>query len=212
MESYWCETDVIKAHFGVEDAVAEDILNQATAKACEQNNAQEKRRQKRNDVMTKIPEARKGLLPQFGDQEVETAAIEHGQQHKVLGRDLVSSIRGNVQDQKLPLAGSFGKTVPSGLNEVLADELRATREALLYLTPQLAKVDLSRNCAAPLIAYYALKENIYGNEANDRIQTGSCACCADEWAEPQTSSIGLQNWFFDTVSLDQRRARQYYAH
>ena len=70
-------------------------------------------------------------------------------------------------------------------------------------------MDLSRNCAAPLIAYYALKENIYGNETNGRIQTGSCARCADEWPEPQTSSIGFQYWFFDTVPLDQGRARLY---
>ena len=31
------------------------------------------------------------------------------------------------------------------------------------------KLDLSRNCAAPLTAYYAVKENIYGNETNGRI-------------------------------------------
>ena len=30
-------------------------------------------------------------------------------------------------------------------------------------------VDLSRNCAAPLTAYYALKENIYGTETYNRI-------------------------------------------
>ena len=74
------------------------------------------------------------------------------------------------------------------------------------------RLDLSRNFAAPLIAYYALKENVYGNETNGRIQIGSCARCADEWAEQQTSSIGLQYLFFNTVPLDQKRARQYYAH
>jgi hypothetical protein len=30
-------------------------------------------------------------------------------------------------------------------------------------------VDLSRNCAAPLTAYYAQKENDYGNETHSRI-------------------------------------------
>jgi len=32
-----------------------------------------------------------------------------------------------------------------------------------------AEVDLSRNCAAPLTAYYAQKENDYGNETHNRI-------------------------------------------
>ena len=30
-------------------------------------------------------------------------------------------------------------------------------------------LDLSRNCAAPLTAYYAVKENNYGTETNGRI-------------------------------------------
>ena len=36
---------------------------------------------------------------------------------------------------------------------------------------QRAKVflDLSRNCAAPLTAYYALKENTHGKQTNSRI-------------------------------------------
>ena len=131
MESYWCETDVIKAHFGVDGAVAVQVLNEATIAACEQNQALEKRRKKRNDLMIKIPEAKKGLLPHFGDAEVETAATEHGQQHKVLGKDLITAIRVIAQDRKLSHANSFGKTVPSGLNGVLADDLRATLEALL---------------------------------------------------------------------------------
>ena len=32
---------------------------------------------------------------------------------------------------------------------------------------------LSRNCATPLTAYYAQKENDYGNETYRRIQAGS---------------------------------------
>ena len=31
------------------------------------------------------------------------------------------------------------------------------------------EVDLSRNCAAPLTAYYALKENTHGKQTNSRI-------------------------------------------
>ena len=32
-----------------------------------------------------------------------------------------------------------------------------------------SKLDVTRNCAAPLTAYYALKENIYGKQTNSRI-------------------------------------------
>ncbi len=39
-------------------------------------------------------------------------------------------------------------------------------EAVLY---RYRAMDLSRNCAAPLIAYYAQKENDYGNETHRRI-------------------------------------------
>jgi len=31
------------------------------------------------------------------------------------------------------------------------------------------ELDLSRNCAAPLIAYYALKENTDGKQTNSRV-------------------------------------------
>ena len=62
---------------------------------------------------------------------METAATEYGQQHKVLGKDLVSAIRKSAQDSGLPHANGFGKTVPPELDEVIADELRAILEALL---------------------------------------------------------------------------------
>lgn len=131
MESYWCETAVIKAHFGVDDAMASLVLSEATTTACEQDQALVKRRTKRNEVRNKIPEAKKGQLPQFSDGDVETEATAHGQQHNVLGKDLVSAIRKNAQDRGLSHANSFGKTVPSSLGEKIADELRVTLEKLL---------------------------------------------------------------------------------
>lgn len=131
MESYWCETAVIKAHFGVDDALASQILSEATTTACEHDQALTKRRKKRNEVMNKIPEAKQGALATFGDDDVETEATAHGQQHKVLGKDLVSAIRKNAQDKGLSDANSFGKTVPSNSCEMIADELRVRLEELL---------------------------------------------------------------------------------
>jgi AAA15 family ATPase/GTPase len=131
MEAYWGEQSIIEAHFGVSGEAAADILTEAVNAACAENKALEKRRTKRNDASQKIPEARRGQLPQFGDVEVEAAATEHGDQHKVLGKDLVSAIRKSAQDKGLPRASSFGKSVPPDLDQVLVDELRETLEALL---------------------------------------------------------------------------------
>ncbi len=131
MESYWCETEVIKTHFGVDDLIAQQVLDEAQTAAVAQDKALEKRRKKRNDAMQKIPAAKKGQLQQFGDAEVKDAATVHGQQHEVLGKDLVAAIRQIAQDRKLPKADQFGKVVPLGLNEVLAGELRITLETLL---------------------------------------------------------------------------------
>ena len=44
-------------------------------------------------------------------------------------------------------------------------ELQGDKAVELHLP----EVDLSRNCAAPLTAYYTQKENDYGNETYDRI-------------------------------------------
>lgn len=52
----------------------------------------------------------------------------------------------------------------------VAGEVHFQSRLLRYEQMTLALVvDLSRNCAAPLTAYYAVKENIYGTETNGRI-------------------------------------------
>ena len=45
------------------------------------------------------------------------------------------------------------------------DDIEVVCGAVLIRLP----MDLSRNCVAPLIAYYALKANTHGNEINGRI-------------------------------------------
>ncbi|WP_319568956.1 ATP-dependent nuclease [Cohaesibacter marisflavi] len=131
MESYWCNTEVIKAHFDVDAPEAENILQTAKEAASANNKALEKCRKKRNDAMQKISEAKRGQLQQFGDAEVRVEATVHGQQHEVLGKDLVSAIRQVAQEKKLLDADHFGKVVPSGLQDALADELREKLEAML---------------------------------------------------------------------------------
>jgi AAA15 family ATPase/GTPase len=131
IESYWCETEVIKAHFGLDDITAKQVLDDAKDAACADDKALEKRRKKRNDAVAKIPAVRKGQHQQFGDAEVRDAATKHGPQHEVLGKDLVASIRQIAQGRKLANADHFGRIVPTNFNGVLADELRATLEALI---------------------------------------------------------------------------------
>jgi predicted ATPase len=129
LEAHWAESRVIQAHFGIDAVQAAEVIAEATASACEGDRALQKRRKKRLDAMQKIPEAKKGELPQYGDAQVEDEATAHGEQHKVLGKDIVSAIRKAAQDRKYQRATSFGKSVPSGLQDCLADELRAILQA-----------------------------------------------------------------------------------
>ena len=126
---YWANNSVVEAHFGVDEAEAVAIIAEATAAACQNDKDLQKRRTKRNDAVLKIPEARRGELPQFGDAGVETAATPHGPQHKVLGKDLVKAIRAAAQGRNLPGVAGFGKRVPPAMQNSLADELRIILQA-----------------------------------------------------------------------------------
>ncbi|MCA3512456.1 MAG: hypothetical protein IOC80_14800 [Rhodobacter sp.] len=121
---YWATEAVIAAHFGIDQPAAKELLEAAVAKACEGEAALKKRRTKRNEVSQKLDAAKKGNLPQFGDEEVETEATIHGFQHGVLGKDLVTQIRRMAQEKKLDNATSYGKRIPAGIAESIATDLR----------------------------------------------------------------------------------------
>lgn len=131
IEAYWGEKSIIEAHFGVDAETAEEIITEAEAAASNDDKALTKRRKKRMDAMQKIPEVKKGELPQYGDAEVETAAKQHGDQHRVLGKDLVAAIRKSAQDKKLPRSSGFAKGVPTGLQDGIAGDLRDKLEDLM---------------------------------------------------------------------------------
>ena len=120
---------VIATHFKIDEARAKGILDAAVAAACENDVALSKRRTKRNDATAKIDAAKKGKLKHFSDAEVETEAEGHGNQHIVLGKDLVCAIRKKAQDETLLGATSFGKHIPGTLAQPIADDLRAKLEA-----------------------------------------------------------------------------------
>jgi len=131
IEGYWAENQVIQAHFGIDEVEAAAVIAEATVLACEDDKALQKRRKKRLDAMQKIPEAKKGELPQYGDAQVEGEAATHGDQHKVLGKDITKAIRKAAQDRKYQGATNFGKSVPSSLQDCLVDDLRAILQAIV---------------------------------------------------------------------------------
>lgn len=131
IEAYWGEKSIIETHFGVDEETAGEILIEAEAAASDGDKALTKRRKKRMDAMQKIPEVKKGELPQYGDAEVETAAKQHGDQHRVLGKDLVAAIRKSAQDKKLQRSSGFAKGVPTGLHGWIAGDLRGKLNELM---------------------------------------------------------------------------------
>jgi energy-coupling factor transporter ATP-binding protein EcfA2 len=123
IESYWAEATVIAAHFGIAEADAHALLDEAVNAACADNKALTTRRTKRLDAMNKITAVGKGKLPQFGDSDVETEASHHGPQHEVLGKDLKSAIRAAAHGKGHKAAGNFGNAVPAGLTVRMAPDL-----------------------------------------------------------------------------------------
>src|SRR5690606_3118945 len=123
VEAYWADVYIISAHLGISDEKAKTLLDKAVEAACANDEALKKRREKRKDAINKINKG--GDLPHFGDQDVENEACKHGDQHKVLGKNLLSAIRKIAQDDGHKGAGSFGKSVPNGLAVYMAEDLRA---------------------------------------------------------------------------------------
>lgn len=123
MEAYWAEPKVISAHFSISIEDAQILLDEAVNTECAEEKALMTRRKKRIDAMNKIKDSGKGELPHFGDAEVEAEVCKHGAQHKVLGKDLVSAIRGVAQRRGNKASNSFANVIPGGLTESLASDL-----------------------------------------------------------------------------------------
>jgi AAA15 family ATPase/GTPase len=129
IEAYWASEAVIAAHFGIDQQTAKALFEAAIAAACANDAALQKRRTKRNEAVQKIDAAKKGNLAQYSDQEVEVEAKIHGDQHVVLGKDIVAAIRKKAQDDKLGNVASFGKQIPAGLATAIASDLKVILEA-----------------------------------------------------------------------------------
>lgn len=131
VESYWCDQNVLAAHFGIDEAAASTLLDAAVVEASVNDADAAKRNTKRNDVRNKIPDCGNGQIGAFNDEEVKAAYSQNGAQHIILGKTLCEKIRGRAQAQQLPDYQSFGKRLPSNLNESAADDLKTILETQL---------------------------------------------------------------------------------
>ncbi|MGU3411855.1 ATP-dependent nuclease [Microbacterium sp. M1A1_1b] len=129
MESYWCEAAVLEAHFGLSSVEVATLLAQATADAQVDEKDLKLRRKKRLDFLNKITDP--GAVPQFSDLDVQQHYEGLGQQHVVMGKELLKRIRETAQTSGLHGASSLGKQVPTGMSSELAQDLAAALRAVL---------------------------------------------------------------------------------
>lgn len=124
IESYWADSVIIAAHLGISEVDAEGLLNEACRQLTD-GDAIETRRRKRTDFLNKMKAAGKGLLPQFGDAEVEAEMMVDGPQHLHLGKTFVKKMRHLSENQ------TYGTFIPNGLQISIADDLRSVIEQAL---------------------------------------------------------------------------------
>ena len=134
VESYWGEMGVIKEHFGVEDAAAQEILNLAVQEA-EANGADATcRNAKRHTIRNQPPLkalTEKGELDAASDADVAAAYRANGVQHGILGKTLCEKVRGVAQGKKISGYQGFGGKVPATLSGSVAPDLKAVLDKLL---------------------------------------------------------------------------------
>ncbi|WP_319519669.1 ATP-binding protein [uncultured Martelella sp.] len=134
LEAFWAEVAVLQEHFGIDAGAAEELLAtaviQGKANAADEQNRNSKRHTIRNQPpLKKIAE--KGELATFSDEQVVAEYSQPGPQHVILGKTLCSKIREAAQNLELPGSTGFGKAVPTGLADSLAQDLKQALEAVL---------------------------------------------------------------------------------
>ncbi len=131
VEAYWGSIEAIRAHFGIEDADAQQLIDAAVTAAQHGNEDQTSRNTKRNDIRNKITECKNGQIGACNDAEVVAEYSQDGQQHVVLGKSLCTKIRAHAQENGFPNASGFGKSVPTALDQPIANDLKVLIELML---------------------------------------------------------------------------------
>ena len=131
VEAYWGNAEVVAAYFGIDALAAQQLIDAAVTSAQQENADVTSRNTKRNDIRNKIKECTSGAIGAFNDQEVVQVYSQDGQQHVVLGKTLCSKIREQAKAAGHQSVSSFGKSVPSGLDQTIADDLKSVIERLM---------------------------------------------------------------------------------
>jgi len=131
IESYWCSKEIIKAHFNINDDMAQTLIMDALQLA--QNNDEDisARNNKRNDIRDKIRDCREGNIEEFHDEEVINEYSQDGSQYVILGKTFIAKLREKAQGQGLQNIPSFGKSIPESLAQQLAYDLKDLLEQCL---------------------------------------------------------------------------------
>lgn len=131
VEAYWANAQAVAAHLEIDAQAAQLIIDAAFTSAQQENADVTARNTKRNDIRNKITECRNGTIGAFNDEQVVQVYSEDGQQHVVLGKTLCAKIREQAKAEGHQGASSFGKSVPSGLDQAVADDLKSVIEQLM---------------------------------------------------------------------------------
>lgn len=126
VESYFAETAVIAAHYGVDEDTASSWLAQAVAALKSKGSDEECRNSKRHAIRNQPPLknlAEKGKLVNFSDTQVVSEYSKHGEHHVALGKDLVSAVRKVAQDNGCSSKSVFAKSIPEAVRGNVATDL-----------------------------------------------------------------------------------------
>ncbi|WP_188873407.1 ATP-dependent nuclease [Iodidimonas muriae] len=131
VEAYWANAGAVAAHFGIGVQAAKQLIDAAVTSAQQEYADVTTRNTKRNDIRNKIAECKKGAIGAFNDEQVVQEYSKDGQQHVVLGKTLCTKIRKQAEAEGHQSETSFGKCVPSGLDQAMADDLKGVIEQLI---------------------------------------------------------------------------------
>lgn len=129
MESYWCDVEVIRNHYGITLEQAESILERATETCRQEDKHLQKISVKRQDLRNKLLRNKRVL--NRGDEEIAQQYESKAPGGSILGKDLVSAIRSAAAEEGISSQVTFGKAVPSGASGSVAVDLKQCIEGVI---------------------------------------------------------------------------------
>jgi len=113
IESYWCEPEVISAHFSIDITEAKTLLLEAVTLAQYDNADFTSRNNSRDNIRNNLSSSAKSQIDHFNDCQIIEEYSKHGHHHVILGKNLCKKIRDVAHEQQeLQDYQSFGKIIP----------------------------------------------------------------------------------------------------